>query len=239
MKPERVQKIISNAGFCSRRKAEEFIAAGKVTVNGRVIKLGDKATDKDEIYVGRQLLESERKRYIKFNKPRFVITTLYDPFGKKTIMEYMQDIPERVFPIGRLDYDAEGLLLLTNDGDFANRVMHPRYEVVKVYEAKTRDRIDRKLVDSLKGKMRLKDGNVKVEYAKWIDSDTVRIAIHEGRNKIVKRIFKELGFYVKKLRRIQVGDVKLGSLKPGRWQELTKEEIMSFSGGKDKPDRKI
>jgi 23S rRNA pseudouridine2605 synthase len=239
MKPERVQKIISNAGFCSRRAAEDFIAQGKVSVNGKTIKLGDKATINDEICIGRQVLEFDRKRYIKFNKPRDVLTTLYDPYKKDTIMRYMQDIPERIFPIGRLDYDAEGLILFTNDGDFANRVMHPRYETVKVYEAKTRDRIDRKFVESLKGIMRLKDGNVKIEHARWIDSDTVEIAIHEGRNKIVKRIFKELGFYVRKLRRIQIGGIKLGNLKPGRWIDLTEEEIRSVIAGKEPAHRKV
>lgn len=239
MELQRVQKIIANAGFCSRRRAEEFIAQGKVSVNGRIIKLGDKATEKDEIAIGRQILEFDRKRYIKFNKPRDVLTSLYDPYKKDTIMRYMQDIPERVFPIGRLDYDAEGLILLTNDGDFANKVMHPRYETIKVYEAKTRDRIDRKFVESLKGDMRLKDGSVKIEYAKWKDSDTVEIAIHEGRNKIVKRIFKELGFYVRKLRRVQIGGIKLGSLKPGRWIDLTEEEIRSVIGGKEMTHRKI
>jgi 23S rRNA pseudouridine2605 synthase len=151
----------------------------------------------------------------------------------------MEDIPERVFPIGRLDYDAEGLILLTNDGDFANRVMHPRYETVKVYEAKTRDRIRKDDVERLRGKIMLKDGSVKIEHAKYIDSDTVEIAIHEGRNKIVKRIFKDLGFYIRKLRRVQIGDIKLGSLKPGRWVDLKEWEIRSVIGGKNKPDRKI
>jgi 23S rRNA pseudouridine2605 synthase len=220
MEQQRVQKIIANAGFCSRRKAEEFIAQRKVSVNGRIIKLGDKATENDEIAIGRQILEFDRKRYIKFNKPRDVLTSLYDPYKKDTIMRYMEDIPERVFPIGRLDYDAEGLILLTN-------------------EAKTRDRIRKDDVERLRGKIMLKDGSVKIEHAKYIDSDTVEIAIHEGRNKIVKRIFKDLGFYIRKLRRVQIGDIKLGSLKPGRWVDLKEWEIRSVIGGKNKPDRKI
>ena len=226
---QRVQKLISNAGFCSRRKAEELIEKGAVRVNGKAIKLGDKATEKDEIIISGTRLEFERKRYIKFYKPRYIATTLYDPYKKDTIVRFMQDIPERVFPVGRLDFDAEGLLLLTNDGDFANKVMHPRYETVKVYQAKTRDRISKKEVEGIRGKIILKDGPVRIEYCRPIDSHTVEIAIHEGRNKIVKRIFKQIGFYIGKLKRVQIGKIKLGNLKPGRWQELTKEEISSVT----------
>jgi len=225
MEPQRVQKLMSNAGFCSRRKAEKLIADGKVRVNGKIIKLGDKATEKDEILIAGNRLSFERKRYIKFYKPKYVATTLYDPYKENTITKYLQDIPERVFPVGRLDYDAEGLLILTNDGDFANRIMHPRYETVKVYEAKTRDSISKKDIEGLKGKVILKDGPVRVDYSKLIDHHTVEIAIHEGRNKIVKRIFKQLGFYVGKLKRVQIGKIKIGNLKPGRWVDMTKEEI--------------
>lgn len=229
MQPQRVQKIISNAGFCSRRKAEELIEGKKVRVNGKVIKLGDKATDKDEIIVSGKKLSFDKKRYIKMNKPRGVVTTLYDPHKDNTVVDYIQDIPQRLFPIGRLDFDAEGLLLLTNDGDFANKIMHPRYEILKVYEAKTRDRIRKSDIEGLKGKIRLKDGFVKIEYSKLIDHNTIEIAVHEGRNKIVKRIFKQLGFYVKKLKRVQVGNIRLGSLRPGKWKDLTKEEIKSVN----------
>lgn len=227
---ERVQKLLSNAGFCSRRKAEELIAQGKVTVNNKRITLGDKATQDDDIRVSSKKVEFDRKRYIKLFKPRHVITSLTDPYHKKTVMDYAKDIPERVYPVGRLDFDAEGLIILTNDGDFANRIMHPSYELAKTYQADLREKITDSKLRSIKGRVKLKDGYVEVKRAELVDrnKNRVEIEIHEGRNKIVKRIFKELGLYVGKLRRVKLGEVGLGNLKPGGWKELTGKEKESL-----------
>jgi 23S rRNA pseudouridine2605 synthase len=235
---ERVQKIISNAGFCSRRKAEEFIAEGKVTVNGKTIKLGDKAdVAKDEIIAVGRRITAEQKKYYAFYKPHNVLTTLSDPSGKPTVADYVSHLPVRVFPTGRLDYDAEGLLILTNDGDFANRIMHPRYEVSKKYEAELRERIRDAELAKIKGVIRLEDGPVKIESCKRLNEVTIELTIHEGRHKIVKRIFKELGFYVKRLKRIQVGPFKLGRLKAGEVADLPKETVKEFLEGRNRPEK--
>jgi 23S rRNA pseudouridine2605 synthase len=245
---ERVQKIMSNAGYCSRRKAEELIAEGKVMVNSVKIKLGDKADpSKDTILISGKPLIIEQRKYYAFYKPDHILTTLHDPFGKPTIAEYISALPVRVFPVGRLDYDAEGLLILTNDGDFANRLMHPRYETSKTYQAELRDRIRDNEFAKLRGIVHLDDGDVKIESAKRINESTIEITIHEGRHKIVKRIFKDLGFYVKRLKRTQVGTIRLDKMKPGEMKEIPEyviKEIMndkkyeSSSEAKDKILRK-
>ncbi len=236
---ERVQKLISNAGFCSRRKAEEFIAQGKVTVNGHEIKLGDKAdASKDEIIVAGRKIALEPKKYFAFYKPRFVLTTMSEKEHNNTILEYISNLPVRVFPVGRLDYDAEGLLILTNDGDFANKLAHPRYETSKTYEAELRDRIRDEDLKKLSGTIRLDDGPVKIESCKRLNEVTIEITIHEGRHKIVKRIFKDLGFYVKRLKRTKVGPFKLSRLKPGGIEELPKDLVKEIMEGNNKPERR-
>jgi len=223
---ERVQKIICGAGVCSRRKAETLIENGRVTVNDKIIKLGDKAeTSKDMIKVDGVKLKFEKKRYFIFYKPSNVLTSLYDPFKKNCVSDYFAGINERVFPVGRLDYDAEGLLVVTNDGDFANKLMHPRYEVMKTYEAELIDGVRSSDMNRFKGKIKLKDGFVKIEAARLIRKNLIEITIHEGRHKIVKRIFKELGFYVKRLKRTKIGKLGLGPLKPGQLKELSKETL--------------
>ncbi|MFA6072860.1 MAG: pseudouridine synthase [Candidatus Woesearchaeota archaeon] len=230
---ERVQKIMCNAGYCSRRKAEELIADGKVLVNSTRIKLGDKAdTTKDKILISGKLLSIENRKYYSFYKPKHVLTTLHDPYGKTTIMDYIQNLPVRVFPVGRLDYDAEGLLILTNDGDFANRIMHPRYETLKTYEAELRDRIRDADLNKLKGVIRLDDGNVKIESCKRLGENLIEITIHEGRHKIVKRIFKDLGFYVKRLKRTRIGPIHIGKLKPGTLSEIPDSMIKGIMTGR-------
>lgn len=235
---ERVQKIMSNAGYCSRRKAEELIAEGKVLVNSTRIKLGDKAdSEKDKILVSGKPLNIEQRKYYAFYKPDHILTTLHDPFGKPTIAEYLSALPVRVFPVGRLDFDAEGLLILTNDGDFANRLMHPRYETSKTYQAELRDRIRDEQLSKLRGTIHLDDGNVKIESCRRVNESTIEITIHEGRHKIVKRIFKQLGFYVKRLKRTQVGKIKLERLRPGEIREISPALIKEIM--EDKKENKI
>ncbi|MGV8161761.1 MAG: pseudouridine synthase [Candidatus Nanoarchaeia archaeon] len=230
---ERVQKIMSNAGICSRRKAEELISEGKVIVNSSKIKLGDKADiEKDMILVNGKPISMEQRKYYMFYKPKNVLTTLHDPFGKPTLADYLTHLPVRVFPVGRLDSDAEGLLILTNDGDFANRIMHPRYETSKTYEAELRDRIRDADLNKLKGTIKLDDGSVKIESCKRLGENFIELTIHEGRHKIVKRIFKDLGFYVKRLKRTKVGPIRLGKLKPGMIEEISENIIKGIMNEK-------
>lgn len=226
---ERVQKIISNAGYCSRRKAEELIEDGQVKVNNVKITIGDKADPKkDKISIKGRPLQFEKKHYLAFYKPKNVVTTNYDPRGRPTVQKFMQGLRERVYPVGRLDIDAEGLLLMTNDGDFANKVMHPRYEHTKTYRAELKTRVRKNDLEKFRGKIILTDGPVEIEHAKLINQFEIELTIHEGRHKIVKRIIKELGFYVKRLKRVKVGTVNLGTLKPGAYRNLTPKEIKSF-----------
>ncbi len=231
MTSHRVQKIIANAGYCSRRKAEQLIEQGKVAVNGKVITIGDKADpSKDIVSVDGKKIVGGKKRYIMLYKPRNILTSLKDPSGKKTIIDVLKEnakekIPERVVPVGRLDYDAEGLLLLTNDGDFANYVMHPRYEKVKVYHAELDKKISKQELQKIGRSIKLRDGLVRIDQLKQLAPNKVEIGVHEGRNKMVKRIFRKLGFMVKRLKRVQVGAVKIGKLKPGELRDLTKQEI--------------
>ncbi|MEE9525854.1 MAG: pseudouridine synthase [Candidatus Woesearchaeota archaeon] len=217
----RVQKLLSNYGFCSRRKAEELIKDGKVKVNNKLITIGDKASEKDKIYVNNKLVTKPKRIYIAFHKPLGCVTALTDEY-RKTIMDYIH-VPERVFPVGRLDHNASGLLILTNDGDFANKIAHPRFETKKTYLAILSRPIKREIallesgvyVDRRKVKARIKK----------IKANVVEITIHEGRHKIVKRLFKAVGIHVDSLKRVRIGELRLGNLKPGKYKLLTENEI--------------
>ena len=191
----RVQKLLSNYGYCSRRKAEELIKQGKVSVNKKVISIGDKASEKDDIYVDDKLVKKEKKIYLKFNKPLNCVTALKDK-NYKTIMDYI-DIKERVFPIGRLDYDTTGLLLLTNDGDFANKIMHPRYEINKTYLVNIDKPIKKEDIKQIEKGIKLKDGITSPSKIKVLNPKKLEITIHEGKNRIVRRIFNKLELCVK------------------------------------------
>jgi 23S rRNA pseudouridine2605 synthase len=235
---ERVQKIIAASGYCSRRKAEEFIIDGKVRVNGEKIHIGDKADSSvDTISIGDFILEKEQKVYLAFNKPKGFITTASDMYDRKKVVDLI-NLKERVFPIGRLDRDASGLLLMTNDGGWANMVMHPKYEVEKTYLVILDEPFNKEDKSSIERGIKLHDGFVKGKV--YIRSKKeVEITIHEGKNKIVKRIFNNFGYRVLELCRLKVGKVYLGNLKHGQYRFLNKKEIESFSAPQKEIKKKI
>ena len=229
---ERLQKIIAAAGVCSRRAAEELILAGKVQVNDRVVRqLGTRADPgRDEIRVEGRLITTEVERvYLMLNKPAGYVTTLKDPEGRPIVTDLLHDVPERVYPVGRLDYDSEGLLLLTNDGAFAERIQHPRYAIPRTYLVKVRGRVARKDIQALMGGVELEDGPFKVdgiqeekfnEKSQWL-----RVTISEGRNRIIRRAMEALGHPVARLIRISIGNLELGSLKPGEYRRLRRRDV--------------
>jgi 23S rRNA pseudouridine2605 synthase len=227
---QRVQKIMANAGICSRRQAESFIKRGKVKVNGKVVGIGGKADPfKDNIIVDGRHVRRPERIYIAFNKPPDCLTTLHDPKGRKTILHYIK-LKQRVIPVGRLDFNTQGLLLLTNDGDFANRVMHPRYEVEKTYMIF----LDKKFAfeDARKVKRGLHLGDTitrpaKVEYVSPA-RDVIEVSLHQGQNRVVRRMMTTLGYRVKRLIRTKVGNLLLGSLPQAKYRRLTNKEVKDF-----------
>lgn len=228
----RLNKYISMCGVASRRKADELIESGGVKVNGRVVKELGRTIDtgSDRIEVLGNVLEPELKRYIMLYKPKLYITALGEGQDKKrTIEELIKGIPERVFPVGRLDYDAEGLIILTNDGELANKILHPRYEIPKVYRARVRGVIGKDTHTKMKAGTELEDGSAKPDWIKIIKNDgestTLELSFHEGRNHLVKRFFAKFGHPVTQLTRMSVGPIRLGGLERGRWRELTVSEL--------------
>ncbi|MBU5672723.1 pseudouridine synthase [Paenibacillus sp. MSJ-6] len=233
---ERLQKILAGAGVASRRKCEELILGGKVQVNGETVTaLGTKADpDVDEITVNGKAIGTEKKMYLVFNKPKGVITSASDPQGRKIVTDYLKGITERLYPVGRLDYDTEGLLLLTNDGEFAHLLTHPKHHVAKTYLATVKGVPHGSELDKLKNGIMLEDGMTapaEVEYHD-IDSEqrhsTISITIYEGRNRQVRRMFEAINHPVTKLKRISFGDLFLGNMKRGLFRHLTKDEVESL-----------
>lgn len=227
---QRVQKIIANAGICSRRKAEKLIEEGKVKVNGKLISIGSKADlEKDTILVEGRKVTRPKKKYLAFNKPPDCLTTLDDPRGRKTIYHYLSR-SQRLIPVGRLDFKTQGLLLLTNDGDFANRVMHPRYEVEKTYLVFLDKAFTAEHILAVKKGMNLGDTSTrpaKLRYASPAH-DVIELTIHEGQNRVVRKMMRQLGYRIKKLIRTKVGHVSLGSLPQGRTRKLSHKEVQGF-----------
>lgn len=228
----RIQKIIADSGLCSRRKAEELIAGGRVTVNGRACSLGDKAALKDIIAVdGKAIAEQPRvKRYIMLNKPRGYITTMSDEQGRKTAADLLCGVEERVVPVGRLDRNSEGLLLFTNDGEFANSVTHPSRHVSKTYRVTIDGKVSEEQIMRLTTGVRLDDGKVTLPCAVDVLTEepgrtVLRIVIKQGLNRQIRRMCAAVGLNVGRLRRTAIGGVKLGMLKTGEWRDLTPEEL--------------
>lgn len=235
MEKTRIQKIIADAGYCSRRKAEELISSGRVKLNGRPVSLGDKAGFKDLITIDGEKLYVPKKKnkiYIMMNKPRGYVTTMSDELDRKCVTDLLEELDERVYPVGRLDRNSEGLLLFTNDGEFANSIMHPSRHIAKTYRVTVRPDInDEQLV-------KLSDG-VEIDGKKTMPATVVvktkeqgrvviLITIKEGRNRQIRKMCEAVGLEVARLRRVSIGPLKLGMLKPGTWRELTAEELRAI-----------
>jgi len=232
---ERIQKIIADAGHCSRRKAEELIAKGRVKRNGHPVKLGDKAGFKDLITVDGEKLTVARKKklvYIMLNKPRGYVTTMADELNRKSVMDLLEGVSERVYPIGRLDRNSEGLLLFTNDGNFANDIMHPSRHVSKTYRVTVRPDITENQLIRLSEGVEI-DGKKTQPASVVVKSKeegrvVILVTIKEGRNRQVRKMCEAVGLEVARLRRISIGPLKLGMLKPAAWRELTGEELRAI-----------
>ncbi len=234
MAQERIQKVMAEQGLCSRRAAEQIIEEGRVKVNGHPVKLGDKMDPHQDILsVDGQRVYIERKRefyYYMLNKPRGFVTTTSDELGRKTVMDLMKDVPVRVFPVGRLDKDSEGLLLLTNDGSFANLMMHPSHGVSKLYRVTVRPRATEEQVVALSKGVTLDDGTVTQPAVINVVVDepertVMEMTIREGKNREIRRMCEAVGLEVIRLRRNAMGAVKLGMLQPGEYRELAKSEL--------------
>ncbi|MEQ2528191.1 23S rRNA pseudouridine(2605) synthase RluB [Bacillaceae bacterium CLA-AA-H227] len=229
---ERLQKVIAHAGFASRRKAEQLIIDGQVKVNGKVVKeLGLKVSATDRVEVNGIPVEKEEPIYFLFYKPRGVISSVMDDKGRKVVTDFLPELKQRVYPVGRLDYDTSGLILLTNDGEFANLLMHPKNEIQKVYVAKIKGIPSREKIRGLERGVQLEDGKTAPAKAKVISIDKkkqtaiVELAIHEGRNRQVRRMFEAIGHPVMKLKRESYGFLTLKGLNVGDMRELTPHEV--------------
>lgn len=230
---ERLQKLIARSGLCSRRKAEEWITAGRVTVDGTVANLGDKAEETQVICVdGKQICFTEELTYILLNKPRGYVCTLSDEHAEHLVTELV-DCGVRVYPVGRLDKESEGLLLLTNDGDFAQRMMHPKGQVDKVYRVTVRGELDGcgerlAAVTELDGEV-IVPAQVK-ELRRNDNGAELEVTIHQGKNRQIRRMCEKVGLQVLRLQRVQEHSLRLGELKEGQWRYLTAEEIQKLKG---------
>lgn len=227
---ERLQKILSARGIASRRKAEEMIEKGLVTVNGAAAHLGDCAdpeTDRIEVE-GKEIPSPRSPKYILLNKPRGYVTTLSDEKGRPNAAQLVADCGRRVYPVGRLDMDSEGLLLFTDDGEFANRLMHPKQEIEKVYEVWV-DGCTEEGLEQLKKPVELDGYRIRQPKVSVLRSNgrkaALQITIHEGRNRQIRRMCQIAGMQVNRLRRVQEGSLQLGNLKSGTWRELTAQEV--------------
>ena len=228
--PLRLNKFLANAGVCSRREADEFIQAGLVTVNGEVVtELGTKILRTDEVKFHDAVVSLEKKVYVLLNKPKDYVTTSDDPQQRKTVMDLVKDVcPERIYPVGRLDRNTTGVLLLTNDGDLASKLTHPKFLKKKVYHVHLDKNLTSHDMDQIREGITLDDGEIKadaIEYADDRDKSQVGIEIHSGKNRIVRRIFESLGYRVTKLDRVQFAGLTKKNLRRGDWRFLTEKEV--------------
>ena len=244
-KPERLQKFIARCGIASRREAENIILSGRVKVNKKIVtELGTKIDeDNDKVFLDGERIQPEKKLYyIMLNKPKGYVTTVKDEFDRKTVLELVSDVDARLYPVGRLDFDSEGLLLLTNDGDFAYKMTHPTQHISKKYHAVVAGAAD------LGHVMKLREGVVidgyltkpaKVEIAETRERTTqLNITISEGKNRQIRRMCEAVGLSVIKLTRVSIGAVTLGNLPKGKWRHLTEAEVKLLNGGEKSADNK-
>jgi len=226
----RLNKYVANSGICSRREADKFIKAGLVKVNGRIVtELGTKVSLNDEVKYNDEKIRNEKKVYILLNKPKDYITSMKDENNRKTVMDLLRKTcKERVYPVGRLDRNTTGLILLTNDGDLAKKITHPKYEKKKVYMVGLNKNIKSNDLEKIANGIMLEDGFIKpdaIEYANKDDKREIGVEIHSGKNRIVRRIFEHLGYQVNKLDRVYYAGLTKRKLPRGKWRFLTEKEV--------------
>ncbi len=227
----RLQKFLSECGVASRRKAEELINANKVKVNGRIAQIGDKINPKKDtvLVCGKKVVANKKKYYIMLHKPRGFITTLSDEMDRKCVAQLVSDIPERIYPVGRLDKDSEGLLLMTNDGEFANAMSHPRHHVPKTYRVTVRQKVTDSMIEQIENGIMIEGRKTAPADAHVILREETRnvleIVLYEGRNREIRKMCEYLGLEVMRLKRNAYGSIKLGMLPQGKWRSLTDDEV--------------
>ena len=227
---ERLNKFIASCGICSRRKADELIQSGRIKVNGEVVKdLGVKVSLEDKVELdGKTISKEEKKVYLMLNKPVGYVTTASDEKGRKNVLDLIyEDV--RVYPIGRLDMYTEGLLLLTNDGDFANKLMHPKFEIDKRYVVTTDTKVTRQMLETLRNGVNIGDYVTREAKVEKIDEENISITIHEGKNRQVRRMCEAVGIKVLKLKRTNYGPVSLGELPVAKYRHLTDFELYNLN----------
>lgn len=241
---ERLQKVLAQAGVASRRKCEDLIRAGQVEVNGEVVAtLGAKVDPAaDEIMVNGRPIRQEEKVYLLLHKPKGVIASVKDPKGRKVVTDYLPGIKQRVYPVGRLDYDTEGLLLLTNDGDFSQKLTHPKHGIPKTYHATVKGVPHGSLLDKLAKGIELEDGLTAPAAVEYVDIDPdgkqarIEITIREGRNRQVRRMFEAIAYPVIKLRRVRFGFLTLEGVPRNKFRHLTKQEVKELLDLAERPE---
>jgi 23S rRNA pseudouridine2605 synthase len=224
----RLNAFLARAGVASRRGADQLIKSGRVYVNGKLGQLNDDVSDTDDVKVNGRRVSTQNLRYILLYKPAGYVTTLKDPENRVKVTDLVK-IDERVVPVGRLDFNTTGALLLTNDGELTNKLMHPSFEVDKVYEAEVDGTITDEILNKLSIGVDLEDGKTAPAKATKLAGNKIELTIHEGRNRQVRRMLEAVGLPVKKLHRSKYGPLDLDGLKPGRWRELTEKELQSLS----------
>lgn len=234
-KPERFEKVrlnryIASSGICSRRDADELISRGVVEVNGvKATEMGIQVNPGDVVKVNGKTIRNERKVYILLNKPKDTLTTTDDPEGRRTVLDLVQNATsERIFPVGRLDRNTTGVLLLTNDGDLASKLTHPKYKVKKIYEVRTAQNVTEEMMDKMLQGIELEDGPMKLDSIMYIDpmsKKDVTVEIHSGKNRIVRRMFEQLGLEIVKLDRVYFAGLTKKTLARGKWRFMSPKEV--------------